>query len=125
MLYGAETWAETGQLEDILKSCYRRMLRYMAGERWQDRISSGKKMWFENETGHIEKEKVAMVWLRENGNKGRSVEINGSICSVEEKGSRKTKKNLKRYSEERFGAIREWLRMWHWIEEDGERLTPT
>ena len=40
MLYGAETWALTRKLEDILKSCDRRMLRYMAGVRWQDRISS-------------------------------------------------------------------------------------
>jgi len=38
MLCGAETWALTGKLEDILKSCDRRMLRYMAGVRWQDRI---------------------------------------------------------------------------------------
>jgi len=40
MLYGAETWALTGKLEVILKSCDSRMLRYMAGVRWQDRISS-------------------------------------------------------------------------------------
>jgi len=39
-LYGAEAWALTGKLEDILKSCDSRMLRYMAGVRWQDRISS-------------------------------------------------------------------------------------
>jgi len=30
----------TGKLEDILKSCDSRMLRYMAGVRWQHRISS-------------------------------------------------------------------------------------
>ena len=40
MLYGAETWAMTGRMEDILKSCDRRMLRYMAGVKWQDRVSS-------------------------------------------------------------------------------------
>jgi len=40
MLDGAETWAVTENLEDILKSCYRRILRYMARVRWQDRISS-------------------------------------------------------------------------------------
>jgi len=28
---------------------------------------------------------------------------------------------LERNSEEGFGAIMEWMRMWHWIEEDGER----
>jgi len=39
MLYDAETWALTGKLEDILKSCDSRMLRYMARVR-QDRISS-------------------------------------------------------------------------------------
>jgi len=38
--YGAETWALTGKLEDILKSCDSRMLKYMARVRWQDRISS-------------------------------------------------------------------------------------
>ena len=40
MLYGAETWAMTAKMEDIMKSCDRRMLRYMAGVRWQDRVSS-------------------------------------------------------------------------------------
>jgi len=40
MLYGAETLALTGKLEDILTSCDSRMLRYMARVRWQDRISS-------------------------------------------------------------------------------------
>jgi len=29
MLYGAKTWALTGKLEDILKNCDSRMLRYM------------------------------------------------------------------------------------------------
>jgi len=37
ILYGAETWALTGKLEDILKSCDSRMLRYMARVRWQNR----------------------------------------------------------------------------------------
>jgi len=32
-------------------------------------------MWFENDTGKIEREKVAMVWSCEKGNGGRSVEI--------------------------------------------------
>ena len=40
MLYGAETWAMTDRIEVILKRCDRRMLRYMAGVRWQDKISS-------------------------------------------------------------------------------------
>ena len=40
MLYGAETWVMTAKMEDIIKNCYRRMLRYMAGGRGQDRISS-------------------------------------------------------------------------------------
>jgi len=40
MLYGAETWALTGKLEDIVKSCDTGMLRSMAKVRWQDRISS-------------------------------------------------------------------------------------
>jgi len=33
MLYCAETWVLTGKLEDILKSCDSRMLRYMARAR--------------------------------------------------------------------------------------------
>jgi len=40
ILYGGETWALTWKLEDVLNSCDSRMLRYMAGVRWQDRISS-------------------------------------------------------------------------------------
>ena len=40
MLYGAETWEMTGRAEDILKHCDRRMLRYMAGVSWKDKINS-------------------------------------------------------------------------------------
>ena len=40
MLYGAETWEMTGRVEDILKHCDRRMLRYMAGVSWKDKINS-------------------------------------------------------------------------------------
>ena len=36
LLYGAETWALTDRLTKVLCSCDRRMLRYMAGVRWQD-----------------------------------------------------------------------------------------
>jgi len=39
MLYGDETWALTGKLEDILKSCDSRMLTYIARVRGQDRIT--------------------------------------------------------------------------------------
>jgi len=39
-LNGAETWALVEKLEVILNSCIKRMLRYMARVRWQDRISS-------------------------------------------------------------------------------------
>ena len=38
--YGAETWALTSRLMDVLCRCDHRMLRYMAGVRWQDRRSS-------------------------------------------------------------------------------------
>ena len=41
MLYGGKTWALTARLEGILLSCYRRMLRYMAGVTWRDRVRSG------------------------------------------------------------------------------------
>jgi len=51
-----------------------------------------------------------------------SVEISRGNGSIREKGSRKTKENLKRYSEEGFGANRSG-RVWHWIEEDGERTS--
>jgi len=98
----------TGKLEGILKSCDRRMLRYMARVRWQDSISSkemakrcGLKMiqdklrqkrlqWF----GHVK---------RETEYHGRSVQIsgrNGKNGSISEKESSKTKENLKRYSED-------------------------
>ena len=40
MLYGEETWALTGRLTIILLSCDRKMLRYMAGVTWRDRVSS-------------------------------------------------------------------------------------
>ncbi len=39
LLYGAETWSLTDRLMDLLRSCDCRMLRYMAGVRWQDRWS--------------------------------------------------------------------------------------
>ncbi len=41
LLYGAETWALTNRLMEVLCSCDQRMLRYMAGVRWQDGRSSG------------------------------------------------------------------------------------
>ena len=45
MLYGAETWQMTKKIEDILKHCDRKMMRYMAGVRWTDRISSVEVAW--------------------------------------------------------------------------------
>ena len=40
ILYGAETWALTRKLEDVLQKCDRRMLRYMAGVSLRDGVSS-------------------------------------------------------------------------------------
>ncbi len=40
LLYGAETWAMTKQLEALLIRCDVRMLRYLMGIRWQDGISN-------------------------------------------------------------------------------------
>ncbi len=40
LLYGAETWATTKQLEVLLIRCYVRMLRYLMGIRWQDGLSN-------------------------------------------------------------------------------------
>ena len=37
---GGEMWALTARLEGILLSCDRRMLRYMAGVTWRDRVRS-------------------------------------------------------------------------------------
>jgi len=93
-----------------LESCNSRMLRYMASVRWQDRISSeemavrcGLKMmqdklrqkrlqWF----CHVRREAEGGVlrFVEE-------MEVSGG-----EKESRKTKKNLERYSEEGFRSIR-------------------
>ena len=42
MLYGSETWAMTQKDEDIMRKCDRRMLRHMAGVKWQDGVSSQK-----------------------------------------------------------------------------------
>ena len=40
LVYGAETWALTKKLEDLMHSCDCRMMRYMAGIRWEDRVSN-------------------------------------------------------------------------------------
>lgn len=40
LLYGAETWALTARLEQIIRSCDRRMLRYLAKIRLSDRVAS-------------------------------------------------------------------------------------
>ena len=40
LLYGAETRALTSKLMDVLCRCDHRLLRYMAGVRWQNRKSS-------------------------------------------------------------------------------------
>ena len=37
---GGEKWALTARLKGILLSCNRRMLRYMAGVTWRDRVRS-------------------------------------------------------------------------------------
>jgi len=46
------------------------MLKYMTRVRWQDWISSGKELWFENDTGYILTEKVSMYWSFEKGKGG-------------------------------------------------------
>ena len=40
LLYGAEGWPVTERVANILTSCDRRMLRYMAGVTWRDRLRS-------------------------------------------------------------------------------------
>ena len=50
VLYGVETWALASRLMDVLCGpCDCKMLRYMAGVRWQDRRSSaqcgGRDVW--------------------------------------------------------------------------------
>jgi len=93
MLYSAETWALTGKLEDILKSCDSRMLRYMVRVRWQDRISSeevAKRCCLKMIQYNFSTQEVAMVWSCEKVNGGRNVEISGGNGSIGEKESRKT-----------------------------------
>lgn len=41
LLYGSETWAINERHSVILRSCDRKMLRYIAGVRWQDQVGSG------------------------------------------------------------------------------------
>ena len=36
MLYGSETWPITKKENDLMRKCYRKMLRYMAGVKWQE-----------------------------------------------------------------------------------------
>jgi len=106
--YGAETWALTGKLEEILKSCDSRMLRCKAQVRWQERTPV--KWW---------RRDVVWEWYRINwdrksynalvmweGNGGKSVEISGGNGSIGEKESRKKRENLERYSEKGFGTTR-------------------
>ena len=40
LLYSSETWATTKKLEDEIRRCDRRMLRFMAGVRLRDRVTS-------------------------------------------------------------------------------------
>ena len=40
LLRGTETWALTDRLIDVLQRCDCKMLRYMAGVKWQDGKSS-------------------------------------------------------------------------------------
>ena len=40
LLYGSETWPLTVGLQEMIRTTDRRMLRYMAGVRWQDRVPS-------------------------------------------------------------------------------------
>ena len=40
LLYTVETWALTERLEGLLASCDHRMLRFMSGVRWRDRITN-------------------------------------------------------------------------------------
>ena len=40
LLYGSETWPLTVGLREMIRTTDRRMLRYMAGVRWQDRVPS-------------------------------------------------------------------------------------
>jgi len=84
MLYGAETWQMKKRIENIMKQCDRRMLRYMTGVSWADRIPSvdvakicgltdiqGKMrqrrlQWF----GHVRREKEARRFKEGRGNEG-------------------------------------------------------
>jgi len=95
----------TGKLEDISKSCDNGMLRYVAGERRQDRISSeevanrcGLKMIKNN----FKLRQRRLEWFGH----VRSEPEGGVLRLVEQMGSRKTKENLERNSEDGFGTNR-------------------
>ena len=93
MQYRSETWAMTQKDKDIMRKCDRRMLRYMAGVKWQDGVSSeevakrfglgdiqerirqGRLQWF----GHVKREReegelrmVEKMQVTENRLPGRS-----------------------------------------------------
>ena len=40
MLYGSETWALNERLLKVIRGSDRRMLQYMAGVNWKDRLTS-------------------------------------------------------------------------------------
>ena len=40
MMYGSETWPLTDRSKGMIRTTDKRMLRYMAGVRWQDRVAS-------------------------------------------------------------------------------------
>ena len=41
LLYGAETWALTDRIANVLRTCDRRMLKCITGVRWEDGVASG------------------------------------------------------------------------------------
>ena len=36
LMYGSETWSVTKKVEDILKGCDRKMIRYITGIKWKE-----------------------------------------------------------------------------------------
>ena len=67
MLNWAETWQMTEKVEDILKHCDRKMMRYMAGVSWTDRIPSVEVVNRCGLTDIREEETVSVVWTCEKG----------------------------------------------------------
>lgn len=83
MLYGAEVWPMTQELQDTLRKCVRWMLRFTVGVRWQDWGSSKEVARRCNQRERLKKnetEKVTMVWACKKRDSGRDGDPRKDVC---------------------------------------------